>query len=173
MMSSIYNVPNENLQHNLLHTHFTHSPDFDAAITDNSSVNTYQVEGGKDLVTMTEVTSGTFKVNMDLEILDLVEYKDEISGLMTTAHPVVYPDGKIYNLFTDVSFISQTSYPGLPLSDLYCKDSELSVLEYLLKMVYYLSRCERFFHKRKAVKMSTKKLLTEIDQKLEYAFLRH
>jgi len=66
------------------------------------------------MVAMTEAVSGTFKVDLDsLETLERVRYeKDGIKGDLTTAHPVIYPDGSIYNLFLEVC---PSSSPPLPL----------------------------------------------------------
>ncbi len=76
-----------------------------AAFTDNANVNTYPLPGGKGMVAMTEAVSGTYKVDLDtLSTLERVYYrKDGIKGDLTTAHPVIYPDGTIYNLFLEVS----------------------------------------------------------------------
>lgn len=74
-----------------------------AAFTDNASVNTYAVPGHKNLIAMTEATTGTFKVDVDsLETLGPVNYDDALEGSITTAHPAVFPDGSIYNLFSEV-----------------------------------------------------------------------
>ena len=74
-----------------------------ADFTDNASVNTYGLPGGEELVAMTEVVTGTARVDVKtLDIIERVKYNDDISALMTTAHPVIYPDGSIYNLFSNV-----------------------------------------------------------------------
>lgn len=55
------------------------------------------------MVAMTEATSGTVRVDIDtLGSKGQVKYNDDISALLTTAHPVVYPDGSMYNLYSDV-----------------------------------------------------------------------
>jgi len=90
-----------------------------AAFTDNANVNTYPLPGGKGMVAMTEAVSGTFKVDLNtLGTLERVRYgKDGIKGDLTTAHPVVYPDGSIYNLFLDVRFrLHLQPVPGCEIS---------------------------------------------------------
>ena len=47
-----------------------------------------------------------FKVDLDtLATREKVEYDDGIKGALTTAHPAIYPDGSIYNLFQEVRAI--------------------------------------------------------------------
>lgn len=75
-----------------------------AAFTDNASVNTYLLPGGKQLVAMTETLSGTLRVDAgSLHTEGHITYNDDLKGDITTAHPVIYPDGSIYNLFIVVS----------------------------------------------------------------------
>ena len=48
---------------------------------------------------------------MDLDTLatrEKVEYDDGIKGALTTAHPAIYPDGSIYNLFQEVGAVSSS-----------------------------------------------------------------
>ena len=48
-------------------------------------------------------------VQVDLDTLatrEKVEYDDGIKGALTTAHPAIYPDGSIYNLFQEVGALS-------------------------------------------------------------------
>lgn len=39
----------------------------------------------------------------DLETLDRLKFKDDVKGLLTTAHPAILPDGSIVNFCSDVS----------------------------------------------------------------------
>ena len=66
-------------------------------------MNTYSLPGGAELVAMTEIVAGTLRVDINtLDVLDKVTYRDDISAQLTTAHPVIYPDGSIYNIFSQV-----------------------------------------------------------------------
>lgn len=54
---------------------------------------------------MTEAVPGTFKVDVEtLNTLRRFEYSpdDGIGGALTTAHPVIDPDGTVYNIYVDV-----------------------------------------------------------------------
>ena len=54
---------------------------------------------------MTEAVTGTVRVDIKtLDFIDKVNYNDDISALFTTAHPVIDPDGSMYNLFSNVTF---------------------------------------------------------------------
>ena len=67
-------------------------------------MNTHPIPGGKDLVAMTEAVSGTYKVDVgSLSTKERVAYNDDLPGDQTTAHPVIYPDGSVYNIFLTVS----------------------------------------------------------------------
>ena len=58
------------------------------------------------MIAMTEAAPGFFKVDLDsLATLHRVEYKDGFKGALTSVHPVVYPDGTVYNLVLDVSLL--------------------------------------------------------------------
>lgn len=77
-----------------------------AGFTDNAGVNTLPLPDGKSMIAMTEAAPGFFKVDLDsLATLHRVEYKDGFKGALTSAHPVVYPDGTLYNLVLDVSLL--------------------------------------------------------------------
>jgi Retinal pigment epithelial membrane protein len=39
----------------------------------------------------------------DLETLQRLKFKDDVKGLLTTAHPAILPDGSIVNFCSDVS----------------------------------------------------------------------
>ena len=76
---------------------------FCAVITDNSSVNTCRARGEQDIITMTEVAGGSYKVSPGLQTIGKIKHNDDVKGDLTTAHPVVYPNGQMYNLYTNVS----------------------------------------------------------------------
>ena len=75
-----------------------------AGFTDNPSVSTMLHPDGKSLVTMTEIANGTYKVDLArLSTEGRYQFTGNANGKLTTAHPAVYPDGRVINLAFDVS----------------------------------------------------------------------
>ena len=76
-----------------------------SGVTDNASVNTHAVKDTNTIVAMSEPVLATYKVDLNsLETISRVEYgNDGVQADMTTAHPVVDPDGTLYNVYFAVS----------------------------------------------------------------------
>jgi carlactone synthase/all-trans-10'-apo-beta-carotenal 13,14-cleaving dioxygenase len=83
--------------------------------TDNSNINVLPLPDGKTAVSMTEAAQGTYLVRIaDLETLNRLEFKDDVKGLLTTAHPAILSDGSIVNFCSDIGgkYTVHRSQPG-------------------------------------------------------------
>ena len=77
-------------------------------------VNVMPTADGKAAVTLTELATGSFVMDMDtLGTRGTIRYRDSVKGAMTTAHPSVQPDGSLINFTSDVRNI--LSVRGNPL----------------------------------------------------------
>ena len=70
----------------------------------SAQVNVMPTPDGTAAVTMTELAEGgTFVLDLDtLATRGAIQFKDQVKGPMTTAHPAVQPDGSLINLTSDV-----------------------------------------------------------------------
>lgn len=84
-------------------------------ITDNASVSVLPLADGKTAVAMTEVIPGQYLMDLtNMNTLKQLKFKDDVKGMITTAHPAKLPNGDIVNFVSDIggSTVVFRSQPG-------------------------------------------------------------